>query len=439
MAAGLSPRATGVRGGGPDGRRTTTTATPTWRPSPLTRRLMTMVVLGIGLGVVSQNPTLVAFALPGLLAMAVWLRGRRPERVELTVELDTPRTFEHEARRLAVRSTATPHGGAVHLILRPESPVHVTGDRVGVSPLPEARAHWRLAPTLWGYWSTGTVIARTRSATRAWVSETSLEGPRLTVYPPASATADAPPPPHLRRRLGPHVSRAPGAGVEFAGTREYLPGDSVRRVNWAQSSRADRWMVNEFAQERMADVVVLIDSVRDVGPVGQTTVDRSVRGATNVVRSYLSVADRVGVVAFGSALRWLTPTTGNRHFYRVVETLLQARQARTYVDPSLDRLPLAVLPTGALVVCFSPMLDDLVVEAIRDLRERAHPVVVVDVLTLDERPAPRDELAVRLWRLERQALSASLRRIGIRVVPYADTVHGTLGWLASVRSAGGRP
>ena len=129
------------------------------------------------------------------------------------------------------------------------------------------------------------------------------------------------------------------------------------------------------------------------------------------------------------SLRWLTPTTGIRHFYRIVETLLAARQARTYVDPSIDRLPLAVLPAGALVVCFSPLVDEVAVEAIRDLRERAHPVVVVDVLTEEDIVVggSEDQLALRIWRLERAAVTTSLERIGVRVVPYAEVVGGGHG------------
>jgi uncharacterized protein (DUF58 family) len=120
-----------------------------------------------------------------------------------------------------------------------------------------------------------------------------------------------------------------------------------------------------------------------------------------------------------------------RHFYRIVETLLAARQARTYVDPSVDRLPLAVLPSGALVVCVSPLVDEVAIEAVRDLRERAHPVVVVDVLTEEEIELRGgvDDLALRIWRLERLAVAESLERIGVRVVPYHEVEEGGLHWL----------
>jgi uncharacterized protein (DUF58 family) len=417
-------------------RQASRTVEPRWVPSPLARRLTTVGSVAVILAALTQNPTLVVFATPMLVVLAVWLREDRAASVHVEIHTPAPRTTEGAPVELAVRVQAAGGVGSVRLAARPEAFVELD-DTVFVTLGAEATGRWRARPVRWGYWSAGSIVTGLVSPHRAWSASVVTAGPGLTVYPPASAASLVPAPPHLLSRLGPHVSRAPGAGIEFAGIRPYQAGDPVRRVNWRQSSRSAELMLNEYAQERMADVVVLIDSMRDLGVPGRTTVDLSVRGATSVVQAYLANSDRVGVVAFGSSLRWLTPTTGIRHFYRIVETLLAARQARTYVDPSIDRLPLAVLPAGALVVCFSPLVDEVAVEAIRDLRERAHPVVVVDVLTEEDIVVggSEDQLALRIWRLERAAVTTSLERIGVRVVPYAEVVGGGLGWL---RLTGGR-
>jgi uncharacterized protein (DUF58 family) len=413
----------------------------TWVPSPLARRIVTMAASAVAVAGLLVRPALVAFAVPALLALAWWVRELRPDRVLVEVEAATPRVLEGQPVELVVRARLAPEDAAVpdeadrtvgswRLAWRPD-PFVDTDDRVLTSLGSRAEARREVTPTRWGFWSSGSAVVGVSTPRRMWSADVVSAGPSLTVYPPAAAALDGPPPPNLRALLGPHVSRLPAAGIEFAGVRPYLPGDPMRRVNWSVTSRLDTLMINEFAQERLADVVVLIDSVHDAGTPGRTTVDISVRGAASVVQTYLTTQDRVGVVAFGSMLRWLTPTSGVRQFYRIIETLLQARQARTYVDPSLDRLPLAALPAGALVVCFSPLLDDIVVEALRELRQRAHPVVVVDVLTEQEVPRPDGigELGLRIWRLEREALTTSLERIGVRVVPHADVTGGSLGWL----------
>ena len=58
---------------------------------------------------------------------------------------------------------------------------------------------------------------------------------------------------------GPIMARAAGPGVDFFGCRAYVPGDDVRRINWRALARTDRLIVNEYEQERMADVTVILD------------------------------------------------------------------------------------------------------------------------------------------------------------------------------------
>lgn len=417
------------------GHRSTGPEVVTWRPAPLAVLLLMLGGLSAVSAALRHNVTMLAVAAPALVALTVWLRSPRPARLQMRADTDQARTFEGARVPLRVRAdTCGEPTGGYRLVLRPTEHVHADGDQVGVTLSALADMTWSLWPSLWGWWVSGRVRAQVLSPHRVWAGEVTLDAPELTVFPPVTSLRDVPPPPQLMSRLGPHVSRAAGSGIEFAGLRDYQPGDPVRRVNWARSSRSDVMLVNEQAQERMADVVVMIDAIRDVGPAGESTVDLSVRGGVGVVQGYLGYADRVGVVAFGSSLRWLTPTTGARQFYRIIEVLLEARQARTYVDPSIDRLPRSVLPSGALVVCFSPLLDDVVVEAIRDLRERAHPVVVVDVLTGARQPVRNfaDEVAMRIWRLEREAIVTSLQQIGAAVVPYADVAGGGLDWLRTI-------
>jgi uncharacterized protein (DUF58 family) len=118
-------------------------------------------------------------------------------------------------------------------------------------------------------------------------------------------------------------------------------------------------------------------------------------------------------------MRWIAPGIGQRQFYRIVESVLDAHSLYSFVAPDVARIPPAVLPAGALVIMFSPLLDERAIDAVIDLRERGYPVIVADVLGTS--PAPSTEpagpdLALRLWRLERQALRYRLESLGIPVV-----------------------
>ena len=114
---------------------------------------------------------------------------------------------------------------------------------------------------------------------------------------------------------------------------------------------------------------------------------------------------------------WLAPALGRRQVYRIIDSML-ASDAGYSRGASFARLPRAALPPGALVVVFSPLLDQRFVEALRDMRERGFSMLVVDVLNT-EPPARRrmeDRLARRLWRMEQEAIRFSLRELGVPVV-----------------------
>ena len=180
------------------------------------------------------------------------------------------------------------------------------------------------------------------------------------------------------------------------------------------TSRLGQPHVNQRAALRAADLVIMIDAFSDVGPPGDTTLDVAVRGAAGLATAYLRTGDRVGVVVLGGVLKWLAPSPGNRQFFRIVEMAFGVRFA-SEANPDLDRVPRTALPPRALVVLFSPLLDRRALNAVTDLRQRGVSLVIVDVLTREPPAEPRlpmSQLAVRLWRLDRERAAVQPHRPG---------------------------
>jgi uncharacterized protein (DUF58 family) len=247
----------------------------------------------------------------------------------------------------------------------------------------------------------------------------------LHVFPRPARTRPRLVPAELLRRIGEHTGRAVGPGVEFAGLRPYVPGDSLRDVNRAVSIRRGQLHVNQRAAARAADLVVMIDALTgpgNAGPVADRALDLAVHGAAAVVTAYLRVSDRAGLVVLGGMLRWLGPASGDRQFYQIAEMMLQARYD-SFVVPEVGRIPRTALPPGTLVVMFSPLLEPAAFAAVTDLRQRGFPLIVVDTLR-DEPPAapPRTQagLALRLWRLDRAATRAALNNLGVPVLHWTE-------------------
>ena len=106
------------------------------------------------------------------------------------------------------------------------------------------------------------------------------------VFPIAPAQSTALPRIELLDRLGTHLTRHIGRGVEYGNIRTYVPGDQLRTVNWPVSARRGALHVTERLSERAADVVVLVDSSDPAaGPGdGGDRADRARRGSGGAAR-----------------------------------------------------------------------------------------------------------------------------------------------------------
>jgi uncharacterized protein (DUF58 family) len=384
-----------------------------WRSSRHARRLLTLGLAGVFIAVLARRPEFAGLAAPALLLLAAGRGQRRPARVTVRVRLSSGRAFEGEL--VAVDLQVEGHGEAdVRWTLHPGLVIDPVDGTTADGP----RARFVVTPERWGRRPVGQLDVVLRDRWRLAEGHASVALPRLDCYP---APADQRTKVVLRRlpgRLGEHPARTSGDGIEFFGVREYVPGDRQRSINWAASTRRGRLQVNTFAAERSQDVVLLADATSDVGMPGSSALDLALRGAVGAAHAYLDARDRVGVITYqwGGA-SWLAPGLGRRQVYRIIDSMLASETGYARGE-SFRRLPRAALPPGALVVVFSPLIDQRFVEALRDMRERGFTMLVVDVLNAEppDRRRRADRMARRIWQMEQEAIRFSLRELGVPVV-----------------------
>lgn len=389
----------------------------TWGPSLQARCLVLVAVAALVTAIAARRVEALAVGIPSLWAVLTATRSAEATAVHVTAPRDR-RGIEGEPIELAL---------AVHL----DQPAHVQATLALPTPLAGDVdfAGWGQAfevtgaPVVrrWGRHRPGPLRLELldRSGMRSALVDVPLSFAVLAL-PRQVPLADAPAPSVLPNRLGEHVTRSVGSGVEPVGVRAYAPGDSLRRVNWRVSSRRQQLHVTLTAAERSLELVLVLDALTDVGEPPDTTLDRAVRTTAGLAARYLREHDRVGLVILGGALRWLTPATGRVQTQRIAEAVLMAWAPPGEVPPDVMRVPRVVLPDGAVVVLVSPLVEDRALLAVEALQRRASRVLVVDVLR-DEGPdvERRDDVgavALRLWRLERQAAIARLRRNGVPVL-----------------------
>lgn len=120
--------------------------------------------------------------------------------------------------------------------------------------------------------------------------------------------------------------------------------------------------------------------------------------------------------------------------------------AFSYAWRNLDAIPLRVLPPGVLVLAISPLLDKRSVALLVDLPRRGCDLTVIEVSPLDHvspgSPAA-DAVAYELWGLQREALRAQLRSLGIGIAIWeragtlAPALEGVNRWARRDRRAEG--
>ena len=397
-----------------------------WRATTLNVSFLTLVGWALFLGVVTGRADLVIVAVPLVVALVAgrWLAAPPAVRIEHVVSSD--RVLEDE--RLTVRVTIRADGPVALAELLEPLPPRVRVERGCHHAFFALRAgeevQWEFAlrcggrqrlrlggphVRLWGPLGLASTEARHRAPQT------------VAVYPHLTALRHLPRPVRTQTFVGHHVSPAQGEGIEPGDIRPFAPGDLVRHVNWRATLRHGALHVTQHHRERNADVVLLLDTLSEVGPPGATVVDAAVRGAADLAAAYLARKDRVGLIEYGGQLRWLKPGSGRAQFQRLLDTLLDASVVFTYVSRDLDLVPPRILPPQALVLALSPLLDPRFARAATDLAARGFDLVVIAVSPAPAaraavRPGPIADLAARLWDLERRPEIDGLRRRGVTVV-----------------------
>ena len=235
-------------------------------------------------------------------------------------------------------------------------------------------------------------------------------------------------------------ARQGGPGVEFFGVREYQAGDPRRWISPRLTARRpDTLFVNEFEQERVTDVGLMLDARRpsDIRTPQGALFEHAVQATAALADALLTHGNRVGLLVYGSTLNWTLPGYGKVQRERILRALARAGQSSLPLFERLDYLPTRVFPARSQIVLISPLMPYDHEPLIR-LRARGYQLLVIspDPVGFELAGLPDDPavaLAARLARLERALLLRRLWRAGVPVVewsvdrPFQQVAEAALG------------
>ncbi len=222
-------------------------------------------------------------------------------------------------------------------------------------------------------------------------------------------------------------ARTGGAGLEYFGTREYQPGDSPRWINWRAMARHEHMIYsNEFEQERVADIGIILDGRRRVNefPGGQSLFEYSVLAAASLSSTFLSTGNHVGLLIFSQYVKWVMPGYGKFQAEKIMQALARAEIGDSLALSGLE-IPSRLLPPHSQLVVVSPLIPEDVENLVK-IRRSGYPLIVIspDPISYEERISGGGlavETAARTLRLRRALTIRQLRHIGIQVVDWDVT------------------
>jgi uncharacterized protein (DUF58 family) len=399
--------------------------------SPRLATYTALAVIALVAALAAGRAELTAVAIPFALFVAVALAGRGPPSLAGRLRLERERALEGDT----VRATASVRGTgpSAHVELHLPAAARLEAAPASIAfwlPRGERRGtEFELAVERWGVHAVGPMVVRARDRLGAFAVEGPLGEPcELRAYPGVGRLRSLVAPLRTRAVLGSQVSRERGDGIEFADLRPLVPGDRVRSINWRATSRRRVPYVNVQHPEQSAEVVLFLDTFAEAEHAGEGTLDAAVQAAAALASAFLSRRDRIGLVSFGAELRWLTPSAGMMQLYRIVDALLASDARLSFTWKDVTQLPRRLLPSRALVLALSPLLDERGFGALLDLRARGYDLAVVEVSPLAHTPADEGgslRLPLRLWRLQRDALRSRFEALGVPVASW-EHLHASL-------------
>jgi uncharacterized protein (DUF58 family) len=396
--------------------------------SPRVAGLLALAGAGAVAGLASGRPELAVLAAPLLVFVGVGLVLAELPHLAAEIKLDRDRLLEGDRARVMVAirndgsSSVELEAGLARspmLAVEPHGPVTISLAAGGAATL-----EFTAVPRRWGAHAVGPLLARARDPLGVTVWSGRL-GPGLVLraFPREQRLRELVAPLRTQPFLGSHVARMRGEGIEFADVRPFAAGDRVRQVNWWATARRGGLYVTERHPEHASDVVLLLDTFAEARGGAGSTLDAAVRAAAGLARAHLARRDRVALVDFGGTLHWLEPAFGTVQLYRIVDVLIASEIAFSYAWRAVESIPRRVLPPTGLILAITPLLDERSIRLVTDLRRRGADVTVIEVSPLprtDHGRKASDELAYRLWRLEREALRARLQALGIGVAAWRE-------------------
>ncbi|MCP4568763.1 MAG: DUF58 domain-containing protein [FCB group bacterium] len=191
---------------------------------------------------------------------------------------------------------------------------------------------------------------------------------------------------------GLHKSPYHGFSVEFAEHRQYMPGDSIRDIDWKVYAKSDRYYIKQYEEETNLKGYILLDCSASMGYSSDekrvSKFDYALTLAASLSYMMLKQRDAVGLVTFADKInQYIPPRSATGHLHALLKQFGDLDTAST-TDLALPLHEMAErIRRRGLIIIISDLFDDpeKIISGIKHFRHRNHEVIVFQVLDPRER------------------------------------------------------
>jgi len=186
---------------------------------------------------------------------------------------------------------------------------------------------------------------------------------------------------------GLHKSPYHGFSVEFAEHRQYMPGDSIRDIDWKVYAKSDRYYIKQYEEETNLKAYLLLDCSASMGyssdPSKYNKFDYALTLAASLSYMMIKQRDAVGLVTFADKInKYIPPRSAGGHLHVLLQQFANLETAST-TDIALPLHEMAErVKRRGLVIVISDLFDepDKILSGIKHFRHRGHEVIIFHVL-----------------------------------------------------------
>lgn len=160
--------------------------------------------------------------------------------------------------------------------------------------------------------------------------------------------------------LGEHQVNRPGDGFDFFSLRDYVPGDTIRSVNWKASARSSKLIVNQMMRTTASEVTIFVDAraICGAGPEELAPRVMVARTVASFVEFVFVKKDQPRIYIYSDHVREIEPQPPERMVPFVLETLAEMQPKGNYPVQLVVSQALPALKPMTPCIFVTPAIDD---------------------------------------------------------------------------------